>query len=85
MANFGWDYPPGVTGNELEIARPDYEKETDEPCPDCGGPALEVGHHQRGRWLACINYDHTTDLPDDDGDDPDRKYDEERDRQMIED
>lgn len=40
---FGWDYPPGVTGNEpqitgiypcVECGRPLAE---DDPCPSCGG------------------------------------------------
>lgn len=32
MSIFGWDYPPGVTGNEPEIAGwPEW------PCPDCDG------------------------------------------------
>jgi len=32
MSIFGWDYPPGVTGSEPEIAGyPEWE------CPTCGG------------------------------------------------
>ena len=78
------NYPPGVTGSEYEIVGPDYEKETGELCPDCGGPCMEAGYRGQ-RWLSCLNYDHTTDP----GDleplcDPDRKNDEERDRQILE-
>ncbi len=82
MTNFGWDFPPGVTGNELEMAGPDREAESDEPCPDCGGPTMECSYQSR-RWLACQNYDHTNDLESLEPD-PDRLYDEERDRQMLE-
>ncbi len=85
------NYPPGVTGNELEIAGPDYEKESDIPCPyiekgegedrlPCGEPTMEQGY-QHDRWLVCDN-DHTTDLESPEPD-PDRAYDEERDRQMV--
>lgn len=35
------NYPPGVTGNEYEIAGPDYEKDIEELCPKCGGNMLE--------------------------------------------
>ncbi len=85
------NYPPGVTGNELEIAGPDYENESDELCPtiqwfrdgsECQAPTMEQGFQGR-RWLVCDN-GHITDLdPPDPGDDPDRKYDEERDRRML--
>jgi len=71
MTDFGWDYPPGVTGNEIEIAGPDYEKESDVPCPyepnkstkdslPCGEPTMEEGYHHE-RWLICDN-GHRTDL-----------------------
>lgn len=76
------NYPPGVTGNEYEIAGPDYSKETEELCPDCSGPCMEEGYRGQ-RWLSCLNYDHTTDLEPPEPD-PDRSYDEERDRQMLE-
>jgi maleate cis-trans isomerase len=32
MGMFGWSYPPGVTGNEYEIAGPDYEQEEKRAC-----------------------------------------------------
>ena len=82
------NFPPGVTGNEYEIAGPDYERESDTPCPfieesgwPCGAPTMEQVYH-RERWLVCYEREHVTDL-DDPGDDPDRKYDEERDRKML--
>ncbi len=88
------NFPPGVTGNEYAIAGPDYKHESDTPCPHkigkdedslpCGEPTMEQGY-QGDRWLVC-EHGHTTDLePPDPGDDPDRKYDEERDRRMLED
>ena len=85
MAN---NFPPGVTGNEYAIAGPDYENESDELClailwygSECQAPTMEQGFQGR-RWLVCDN-GHTTDLEEDPGDDPDRKYDEERDRRML--
>lgn len=30
--DFGWNFPPGVSGNELAIAGPDYEEESDQLC-----------------------------------------------------
>jgi len=87
------NFPPGVTGNEYEIAGPDSEEESDVLCPymmgegenrlPCGMPTMAYGY-QGKRWLTCDDYGHTTDLePPDPGDDPDRKYDEERDRRML--
>ena len=89
MSLFGWDYPPGVTGNEYEIAGADYSTESDTPCPyepqrgiedslPCGEPTMEEGY-QGKRWLAC-DEGHTTDLEPKE-DDPDRLYDEARDRE----
>ena len=34
MTNFGWNYPPGVTGNEPEITG-------EWPCQECGGEGGE--------------------------------------------
>ncbi len=82
------NYPPGVTGNEYAIVGPDYEKDSDELCPailwygsECQAPTMEQGYDGY-RWLVCDN-EHVTDIEDDPGDDPDRKYDEERDRRML--
>ncbi|KKK89081.1 hypothetical protein LCGC14_2736690 [marine sediment metagenome] len=82
MSLFGWDYPPGVTGNEYEIAGPDHEEESEEPCTQCGAPTMEQGYGGE-RWLVCDN-DHVEDIERME-DDPDRLYDEMRDRQMLED
>lgn len=38
---FGWDYPPGVTGNEPEIAG--YPE-----CPECGQHPDDRGHDEDG-------------------------------------
>ncbi len=78
------NYPPGVTGNEYEIAGPDYEKDSDEPCPyepkkgtedsiPCGESTMEQGYGGE-RWLVCDN-EHVTDIEHDPGEDSDRKYD----------
>ena len=75
------NFPPGVTGNEYAIAGPDYENESDIPCPKCGGETLEQRYHG-DRWIYCNACDFTNDI-EDPGDDPDRKYDEERDRRML--
>lgn len=32
MGGFGWSYPPGVTGNELEIAGPSWEGTVEREC-----------------------------------------------------
>lgn len=67
-ANFGWRYPPGVTGNEYAIAGPDYQQESKDLCPysrsdgeECGVKAFEEGYRNR-RWLVC-DYGHVTELP----------------------
>lgn len=58
----GSNYPPGVSGNEYQIAGPDYEKEADGPCPECGAHALfEQGYHSN-RWIFCGECDYTEDL-----------------------
>ena len=76
------NYPDNVTGNEYEIAGPDYEKDSAIPCPKCGGETVEQGY-QGDRWIYCDECDFTKTIEDDPGDDPDRKYDEERDRRML--
>ena len=75
------NYPPGVTGREYAIAGPDYERESDTPCPRCGQWTLEQGYGA-DRWLVC-DKGHVTDLPRDESD-PDIAYDERRDRQLEE-
>ncbi len=56
------NYPPGVTGFELEIAGSDYEKETDELCPQCTYALTECGYLS-SRWLVCDNCGYQRDLP----------------------
>ena len=61
MTSFGWNYPPGVTGNEYAIAGPDYEQEADEPCPECGESMMEQGY-RRERWVSCLECAYTNNL-----------------------
>lgn len=63
MSVFGWDYPPGVTGNEFAIAGPDYERDVDGECGN-GHRALEEQGYQGTRWLVCTLCDWQRDLPD---------------------
>ena len=78
---FGWSYPPGVTGTEYAIAGPDYERESDVLCDKCNGPMMEQAY--RGdRWSTCQDCGESADLQPPEPD-PDRAYDEKRDRQML--
>lgn len=52
MVNFGWNYPPGVTGNEFAISGPDYEHEVKGECGN-GHPALMEYGYQGSHWWAC--------------------------------
>ena len=81
MANFGWHYPPGVTGNEFAIAGPDYERESNWSCGDCSSPMMELGYRGQ-RWLACPSCSAVLDLELDEPD-PDRAYDEARERRLF--
>lgn len=56
------NYPPGVTGNEYEIAGPDYEREIDGECPECGedGTLMAVGYRS-DHWTVCSACDHQED------------------------
>ena len=45
-------YPPGVTGNEYEIAGPDSEKELDELCSICNETQVELSYGHK-RWIVC--------------------------------
>jgi len=64
VSAYGSNYPPGVTGNEYEIAGPDYETEVDGECPVCGKSNVLwewcVGGN---RWIECSNCDHYRELP----------------------
>lgn len=57
------NYPPGVTGDEYEIAGPDYERDIDGACPECGqeDSLLEQGY-RTSRWVVCSSCGHSYDL-----------------------
>ena len=55
------NYPPGVTGFEYEIQGPDYEHETEELCPKCGGAMVEQSYH-KSRWVVCCSCYYQRDL-----------------------
>jgi ribosomal protein S27AE len=55
------NYPPGVSGNEYEIAGPDYQRDHPEPCPKCGGHMLAEGY-KRDHWIICVDCNSTFDL-----------------------
>jgi hypothetical protein len=47
------NYPPGVTGNEYEIAGPDSEEQVG-PCSECGAPSAVLSYRSR-HWTECDN------------------------------
>jgi hypothetical protein len=50
------NYPPGVSGNEYEIAGPDYQEELPhKECPECGvtGSLMQEGY-RHSHWVFCI-------------------------------
>lgn len=57
------NYPPGVTGNEYEIAGPSWTGIMDIECPSCGyeGEADAEGYGME-RWAFC-ECGETVDLP----------------------
>ena len=65
MGLFGWDYPPGVTGNEYEISGEDYSKEIEGTCSKCQSKntLVEQGYKYQ-RWVVCGRCDYQYDLPD---------------------
>ena len=56
------NYPPGVTGNEYEIAGPDYERDVDEKCPTCGLTSLVERGYRRDAWWVCLECGWTDDV-----------------------
>lgn len=54
------NYPPGVSGNEYEIAGPDYEREVDGECPNGHASLVEQGYHGR-RWQICTDCEWSSD------------------------
>ena len=61
--NMTSNYPPGVTGNEYQIAGPDYEHKVDGECPKCGerDVLFELGYHS-SRWQICDTCGYQEDL-----------------------
>lgn len=61
------NYPPGVTGNEFEIAGPDWEHEVEGTCDNGHEALVDVGYgHQR--WRECNECDYRIDLPEEERD-----------------
>ncbi len=59
------NYPPGVTGNELEIAGPDFDCTGVEFCRHCDSEQEGVVAGYRGdQWFTCARCDEITDLAD---------------------
>ena len=57
------NYPPGVTGQEYEIAGPDTETESREYCQWCASP--QDGYtmtYSYQRWFSCLTCDQQTDM-----------------------
>ena len=54
--NFGWNYPPGVTGLEYPIAGPDWERE-DGTCPACGEDTLMIQGYRTMVLTFCTGCD----------------------------
>lgn len=60
---YGDNYPPGVTGNEYQIAGPDNEYESDYDCPTCG--SVQTGYilsYKGFSWFNCSTCDTDTDI-----------------------
>jgi len=83
MANLGSNYPPGVTGNEYEIAGPDFESEGDRYCDQCEKESFHFIDGYRGSVTArCEECSNEIDISDEYGEDPDRELDEQREREL---
>lgn len=46
-ANFGWNFPPGVSGNEIEIAGADWEGEIERSCDQTDVEIAVLGPESR--------------------------------------
>jgi len=55
------NYPPGVSGNEYEIAGADYEHETEAFCGTCGKVVPVMVEGYRGSFWANCEDGHTID------------------------
>ena len=63
MVSFGWNYPPGVTGNEYEIAGPDSEWEETHYCEKCEKDTVfSCESFQKQRSGICSECDSDIDL-----------------------
>lgn len=66
------NYPPGVTGTELQIAGPDYEEERELECPNCGVEAKQMVQGYRGaEWYQCESCKTVNDIVEDMEPEPD--------------
>jgi glutaredoxin len=64
--------PPGVSGNEYEIAGPDHEREEERTCSTCGVTATTtVYSYDFRRWFSCDSCDAENNLDDELVPDPD--------------
>lgn len=63
------NYPPGVSGNEFEIAGPDYERDYEGVCAHCGADALLALGFGSRHWIICLECDYSEDLEDSDDND----------------
>ena len=74
--------PPGVTGNEYEIAGPDYEDEAVRYCPKCDEETEgTIEGYDRSAWFRCGVCNNTTDFQADEPD-GDRQRDERIEREL---
>lgn len=77
------NYPPGVTGNELRIAGPDWDGDIERECPRCEQWVLVYASSFRGvlSWECplCGNYE---DEEEEEGPDPDAAYEAWREREF---
>lgn len=56
-------YPPGVTGNEYEIAGPDFDEDAEEHCETCEAVTQGTRQGYSGeRWFICGTCNLVTDL-----------------------
>lgn len=79
------NYPPGVTGNEPQIAGPSYEEEVERTCGSCGTTDLVViqGYGYLITWqCAECGEDHEEEV--DSGPDPDEAYERRREQEWEE-
>jgi ssDNA-binding Zn-finger/Zn-ribbon topoisomerase 1 len=78
------NYPPGVTGNEYAIGGPQYEREINEECEECGHVGLTLeGHYEFGERTICPECNNIEYL-EPEGPDPDEAYDRARDDALTE-